>query len=196
MQNIRLVLTELRYNLLMNLTPEEQQRILDLASGALLPDNGMEKHFVMVLGGKGRACTREEKEWLTFWRNQSDSVASTDPVPHHLPNIKTPEATPPAQPVQAEQHIARSATSRFLDEFDTPADLAFEDEVIFEEVREKLDMLLANPGPHKSFVQQLVLINKWGQIKYPEQIFDLTPFMLGIMFWRCIGHRRYNLSFR
>lgn len=42
-------------------------RIIVLANGTQESFNGMEKHFVGVVNGIGRACTPLEKEWVIYW---------------------------------------------------------------------------------------------------------------------------------
>jgi len=136
----------------MTLSPKEQQQIIALASGALPPDTGMEKHFVMVVNGKGRACSPKEKEWLSFWSSHADASSATDQDPR-LPPKETASSTISAQP-------APPSSTSFSDEFDTGPDLAFEDEVVFEEAREKLGTLLASKESYQSLVQQLAHINE------------------------------------
>ncbi len=112
----------------MTLSLEEKQRIVDIASGTLIPDTGMEKHFVMVVNGKGRACSPKEKEWFAYWDSYSISDTTSEE-----PGVQ------PATPSEV-QSVA-SAPSPFGD-LDTSPDFSFEDEVIIEEVREKLTNLL------------------------------------------------------
>ena len=44
-----------------------KNRVICLALGKLDPDTGMEKHFLQAIQGKARACTAEEKEWVSIW---------------------------------------------------------------------------------------------------------------------------------
>jgi hypothetical protein len=51
----------------MPLSDDTKQRVRMLAQGKSAPEPGMEKHFLMVLAGKGRPATKEENEWLAYW---------------------------------------------------------------------------------------------------------------------------------
>jgi hypothetical protein len=144
----------------MSLSPDEQQKILKLASGELSPESGMEKHFMMVLGGKGRACSPKEKEWFAYWSKHNRSSSYTGPVVQAPCTAVSSRSTTSEQPIQPKEPAISSASTSFLGEFDTPPDIAFEDEVVFEEVREKLNMLLSKPIPDRFFGQQLAHINE------------------------------------
>ncbi len=52
---------------------DEKESLKKLISGIREPNNGMEKHFLKVIKGDGRPCTKEEKEWLKWWKESFDA---------------------------------------------------------------------------------------------------------------------------
>lgn len=56
----------------MTLSDEAQRRVQLLAQGKVKPETGMEKHFLLVLKGKNRPATQEERRWLTYWESSGD----------------------------------------------------------------------------------------------------------------------------
>ena len=62
------------------LTPTEKRRVIDIATGKLCPENGIEKHFLQVVNGHGLPCTPKEKAWCSYYKEHSDLHAKADQV--------------------------------------------------------------------------------------------------------------------
>ena len=135
----------------MTISTKEQQRVIALASGALPPETGMEKHFVAVLNGKGRACSPKEKAWVEYWHSHGSRQSILEDAP---------DSGRDAQALPVEEPAVAPVVTDCLSEFDTPPDLAFEDEVIHEEVIQLLDALLNKQPSDQSVFQQLVHIHE------------------------------------
>lgn len=59
----------------MALTEIEKKHVIRLAEGTIQPETGMEKHFVNVCQGQGKACTPKEKEWFAYWKEYSSEMS-------------------------------------------------------------------------------------------------------------------------
>ena len=60
------------------LTDDEKNRVRSLCNGAP-PQTGLEKHFLLVLAGKARACSDKEKQWVQIANEVShDKTHSSD----------------------------------------------------------------------------------------------------------------------
>lgn len=77
------------------LNSENKERVLALADGSQSPHSGMEKHFVEVIHGKGRACTDEEKGWLSYWQDcQKPKSPAIVPPKKSNKNVRKNPSTP------------------------------------------------------------------------------------------------------
>lgn len=54
-------------NALPGISDADRARIIALATGETDPTPGMERHFVRVIGGRGRPATRIEQAWFEYW---------------------------------------------------------------------------------------------------------------------------------
>lgn len=54
-----------------------------LVTGQRNPESGMEIHFLNVIKGKNKPCTKEEKDWYSWWMSFSNSSTHT-PNPKEL----------------------------------------------------------------------------------------------------------------
>ena len=61
----------------MALTETDKNHVIQLAERIIQPENGMEKHFVNVCQGQGKACTPKEREWFAYWQKYSSERSQT-----------------------------------------------------------------------------------------------------------------------
>ena len=93
----------------MSLGSVEKKHVEDLCRRTIEPANGMELHFLNVIGGKGRPVTNQEKEWVAYWDflgsqaevrdiDQPEVVEPMSPPVITLPAQKSPQSLPNAKP--------------------------------------------------------------------------------------------------
>ncbi len=143
-----------------SISTDEKHRIIELASGTLPPETGIEKHFLSILNGKGRACSQKERAWLDYWQNHEAASAYHDQASR--PSVPENSLLPGTdkQDLPGEASVAQTIVTDCLSEFDTPPDLIFEDEVVHEEASQLLETLLNKQPSDQSISQQLVHIKE------------------------------------
>ena len=107
-------------------TEAEKKRVIQLAEGVIPPETGIEKHFVNVCNGKGRACTPQEKEWVAYW--QEYVLHQKEAVCHTVTTCKMCGKPIPRERLQAIPHAQRCVLCQ--DKFEH-GEADEEEEVIF-----------------------------------------------------------------
>ena len=59
---------------------DEKESLKKLIYGIREPNNGMEKHFLKVIKGDSRPCTKEEKEWFHCWKELIETAPTKEPT--------------------------------------------------------------------------------------------------------------------
>lgn len=69
-----------------------KESLKELVTGQRKPQNGMEIHFLNVIKGKNKPCSKDEKEWYRWWLGFSGSSNQLVTTSNKLPKqIKPPE---------------------------------------------------------------------------------------------------------
>ena len=109
----------------MSLGITEKKYVGDLCYGTIEPANGMERHFLNVINGKGQPVTNQEKEWVAYWDflhskaeereiNEPEVVEQLSPPVLTLPAQKSPQRIPKAKP-QSQSKILDTVKRQITD---------------------------------------------------------------------------------
>lgn len=69
----------------MNSEAEERRFVIGLARGIVAPTDGMQRHFLRVIGGEAHPLTTKEHEWLAIWQEHLRNARTTPAVHGHSP---------------------------------------------------------------------------------------------------------------
>ena len=85
----------------MALGAQEKKHVEELCCGAIAPSNGMERHFLNVISGKGRPITNQEKKWVAYWETLGSQAAARE--------IDKPKMAEPSSPSGLPQLAQKSS---------------------------------------------------------------------------------------